>query len=252
MRVSKLGIIAAMPEEFALLTERFSAHKVASIGPRDFFRATVHSRDLVLVCSRIGKVAAASTATTLIQSFGVDAVVVIGVAGGIGSHIRIGDVVVADTLIQFDMDLKGVLGCHRFDIPLLGVSSIKTSPELTRVATEAAHAVVLDAAYKDAVNALVLREPSVCAGTIASGDRFINERQEREELKALIPTLLAVEMEGAAVAQVCLEQGVPCAIARIISDSADVDAVVDFGTFIEKAAALGSDRFVAEFVGRLQ
>lgn len=252
MRVSKLGIIAAMPEEFALLAERFSAREIASIGPRDFFGASVDSRDLVLVCSRIGKVAAASTATTLIQSFGVDAVLVVGVAGGIGSLIRIGDVVVADTLMQFDMDLKGVLGCHRFDIPLLGVSSIQTCPELTRVAAQAAQSLILDSAYREAVNALVLRAPCACSGTIASGDRFINERHEREELKTLIPTLLAVEMEGAAVAQVCMEQGVPCAIARIISDSADIDAVVDFSTFIKNAAALGSDRFVAEFVRRLQ
>ena len=88
-------------------------------------------------------------------------------------------------------------------------------------------------------------------GLIASGDRFINEDHERKELKALLPELLCVEMEGAAVAQVCVEQGVPFAVARIISDSADIDAAFDFKAFIQSAAAVGADRLVAGCIARL-
>lgn len=251
MKPTKLGIVAAMPEEFELLTSRFRAASAKTVGPRDFFSATVAGRDLIFVCSRIGKVAAASTATTLIQSFGVDAVLLTGVAGGIGTQVRIGDVVVANALVQHDIDLKGVLGCRRFDVPLLNCSAISADTELTRVAKEAAQELVRDSEYVRAVSALALRKPSSYSGVIASGDQFINSSSERGELERLIPGLLAVEMEGAAVAQVCVEQGVPFAVSRVISDSADQDATFDFATFIQKAAAVGSERLVAEFVARL-
>jgi len=240
-----------MPEEFALLKERFHAAPVRSIGPRDFLAASVGGREIVLVCSRVGKVAAASTATTLVQSFGVDALLMTGVAGGIAPEAGIGDIIVADTLIQHDIDLKGVMGCQRFDIPLLGLSAIPADPNLTRIAREAAASVVQDGDFVRAVGQLALREPSFHCGTIASGDRFINSAQEREELLGLIPGVLAVEMEGAAVAQVCAEQRVPFAVARVISDSADHGANFDFLAFLRQAAAVGSERMVSEFVGRL-
>ncbi len=240
-----------MPEEFALLKERFHAAPVRSIGPRDFLAASVGGREIVLVCSRVGKVAAASTATTLVQSFGVDALLMTGVAGGIAPEAGIGDIVVADTLIQHDIDLKGVMGCQRFDIPLLGLSAIPASSELLKIAAEAAHALVRSDDYARAVAGLAQRAPKAHCGVVASGDRFINESTERDELRRLIPRLMCVEMEGAAVAQVCAEHGVPLAVCRIISDSAGSGAVVDFQAFIERAAAFGSERFVAEFLARL-
>ena len=251
MNVRKLGIVAAMPEEFSLLVSRFSATHAETIGPRDFFRAHVGSRELVFVCSRIGKVAASSTATTLIQSFGVDAVLLTGVAGGVASGIGVGDVVVADALVQHDIDLRGVLGCNRLDIPLLGTAAIATCPELTHVAIDAAGSMVRHAEYTSAVRALAHREPKFHVGTIASGDVFVNSERERTELLSLISGLRCVEMEGAAVAQVCAEQSVPFAVARVISDSANSDASVDFSTFLAQAAAVGSERFVMEFISRL-
>ncbi len=251
MSFKKVGIVAAMPEEFSLLTGRFGAKSVGSIGPREFFAATVGGRELVFTCSRIGKVAAASTATTLVQSFGVEAMLLTGVAGAIGSQARVGDVVIADSLVQHDIDLKGVLGYQRFQIPLLDLSAIPADPNLTRIAREAAASVVQDGDFVRAVGQLALREPSFHCGTIASGDRFINSAQEREELLGLIPGVLAVEMEGAAVAQVCAEQRVPFAVARVISDSADHGANFDFLAFLRQAAAVGSERMVSEFVGRL-
>lgn len=240
-----------MPEEFALLASRFGAQKIQAIGPREFLVATSGAIEVVLVCSRIGKVAAASTATTLIQSFGVDAVLLTGVAGGIGAHAKIGDIVVARSLVQYDIDLKGVMGYRRFDIPLLDRAELAPCAELTKIVEASAGSVLTDPAYTEVVSKLALRTPSAHTGLIASGDRFINEAHERKELKALLPELLCVEMEGAAVAQVCVEQGVPFAVARIISDSADIDAAFDFKAFIQSAAAVGADRLVAGCIARL-
>lgn len=240
-----------MPEEFALLTASFGATSAKTIGPREFFRAQAGGRELVFVCSRIGKVAAASTATTLIQSFGVDALLMTGVAGGVNARVKVGDVVVADALVQHDIDLKGVLGCRRFDIPLLNCSSLVADPHLSQVANDAARAAVRDPRYVSAVSGLGLSAAEAHSGVVASGDQFIDSGHERGELERLIPGLLAVEMEGAAAAQVCAEHGVPFAVSRVISDSADRHAPVDFVSFIQRAAAVGSERLVFEFVSRL-
>jgi adenosylhomocysteine nucleosidase len=84
-----------MAEEFTLLSRHLSQPRTTTIGPRTFFEGSIGGREVVLVCSRIGKVAAATTVTTLIASFGVDAVLCTGVAGGIDHHVSIGDIVVA-------------------------------------------------------------------------------------------------------------------------------------------------------------
>lgn len=240
-----------MPEEFKLLASRFGAQRLREIGPREFLGAKVGPLEVVLVCSRIGKVAAASTATTLIQAFGADAVLVTGVAGGIGARAQIGDIVVARSLVQYDIDLKGVMGYGRFEIPLLNMSELVPCAELTSAVEASAADLLQDSAYFEAVRKLASRTPSSHTGLIASGDRFINQAHEREELKALLPDLLCVEMEGAAVAQVCVEQGVPFAVARFISDTADTGSAVDFGAFIQSAASVGAERLVAGCIERL-
>jgi adenosylhomocysteine nucleosidase len=201
--------------------------------------------------SHIGKVAAATTATLLVNRFGVDAVVFTGVGGGVGQAICVGDLVVADQLIQHDLDLKGVLGFERFVIPSLGVARISTSDRFSEIAKDAARAVILDPQYRGAVSRLVGRDPVVHVGLIGSGDRFIGDSEERRSLLTAIPDLLAVEMEGAAVAQVCAEHGIPLVVSRIVSDGADSDAHVDFTAFVEQAAAVGSERFVLEFLRRM-
>jgi adenosylhomocysteine nucleosidase len=86
------------------------------------------------------------------------------------------------------------------------------------------------------------------AGVIGSGDVFVCDPGERESLNAAIADLKCVEMEGAAVAQVCVEHGVPFVVTRIISDEASGHAVSDFGAFIQQAASVGSEAFVREFV----
>jgi adenosylhomocysteine nucleosidase len=250
-RIRRLGVVVAMDEEFARISRRLENVEVVHVGPREFLCAQLFDVNVVCVRCRIGKVAAASTVTTLINRFEVDAVVFTGVAGGVASHVRIGDLVVAQNLMQHDIDLKGVLGCHRFDIPLLGMARMPATSELLDIAALSARSVVDSAEYLSSIKKFSPHAPQAINGTIASGDTFICSAREREVLVRGIPDLLCVEMEGGAVSQVCLEYGVPYVGCRIISDAADVDAPLDFGAFLVSAAAVGSELFVSAFVSRL-
>jgi adenosylhomocysteine nucleosidase len=194
-----------------------------------------------MVRSRIGKVAAASTATTLIDRFGVDAILLTGVAGGLGSNVRIGDVIVASHCVHHDLDLKGLLKCRRGDIPLLGVSMIPADPELLSFAKRAADSLIASTIYAEHLTPFSKAPPQVHCGLLASGDQFVCSHEERQDLLASFPGVLAVEMESAAIAQVCLEHSVPCVATKIISDSADGGATADFGAFVEAVAAMASE-----------
>ncbi len=241
-----------MPQECGRLATRLGAGRSERIGPREFLRIEYNGLEVVLVISLIGKVAAATTATLLVDRFGVDAVVFTGVAGGVGPAVAVGDILIADSLVQHDLDLKGVLGFSRFEVPSLKKAHIAADVRLSEIAVEAAQSVIVDDAYCLALRRLGGGVPAVRRGVIASGDRFVNDSVDRRELVSSIAGLMAVEMEGAAVAQVCAEHEVPLVVSRIISDSASDSAGVDFVSFIDTAAALGSERFVLEFIERIR
>jgi adenosylhomocysteine nucleosidase len=244
----RLGIMTAMNEEFSYLSRHITNASTRDIGPRTFHEGRIHDTEVVLVCARIGKVAAATTATALIQGYDVDEILFTGVAGGIAPHVGVGDIVIGKDLVQHDFDIKGLLGCSRFTIPLLNVSHIPACERLLDTANRAAEWTRNDAEYKRAIASLVAREPVVHCGTIASGDIFVSSPEEKAELLAHLPDLLCVEMEGAAVAQVCAEHKVPYVVARVISDAANGNAHVDFTTFIESVAAVASEKIVLQFI----
>jgi len=250
-RMARLGIIVAMPQEFEQIASTFEKRRVDSVGPRNFLHSVHNGTELVLVISKIGKVSAATTTAILIDRFGVDAVVMTGVAGGVGSAVGVGDIVLDDSMVQHDFDCRGALGFSRFVVPSLGVARIATCEHLRQVATVSAQAAISSDAYLAAVQAHSSRQPQLHVGVIGSGDQFISDVAHRAELVATIPGLLAVEMEGAAVGQVCAEHGVPFVVARVVSDTAQGDAPVDFHEFIERAAAVASQVFVREFVERV-
>lgn len=247
-KINKLGIMAAMDEEFKLIAQAFGCGTSRVIGPRTFLASRSGNVELTLVTARVGKVAAAVTASALIHEFKVDAILVVGVAGAVDPGVKVGDIVVADQLVQHDIDLKGVLGCQRFDVPLLNVREMRCCERLVDVAREAARRAIGSDGYRTGMRAFVAGEPSLHVGMIGSGDQFICEPGEKDLLVKALPRLRCVEMEGAAVAQVCAEHGVPFVVTRIISDAASQSAPVDFDAFIREAAAVGSEAFVREFV----
>ncbi len=208
-------------------------------GMRDYTTGKLWGIDCVCVLSRLGKVAAAATAATLIERFSVTHIVFTGVAGAVDNEVKVGDIVVADSLVQHDMDATPLF--PRFEVPLLGQSLFCPDQYLAdSLVTAAGDFVANDLATSIAAqdrDAFQLHTPRVFRGLIASGDEFVDSYQRRGQLKAALPALLAVEMEGAAVAQVCFEFGVPFAVVRTVSDGANEGASHDFTQFIERVAS---------------
>jgi len=224
---TRIAVVAAMREELRAILHEAGTDQRERIAGREFHRTRLHAHDAVLVLSGIGKVAAATTTALLLDRFEVDAVLFTGVAGGLGEGVAVGDVVVATELLQHDLDASPIF--PRYEVPLTGRS---------RFAADAAWSERLAAGAR-AAGAVVHR------GLVVSGDRFVSTAAESRALRAALPDALAVEMEGAAVAQVCHDFGRPFAVMRTISDRADDSAHLDFARFVADVAS----EFARKIVG---
>jgi adenosylhomocysteine nucleosidase len=245
----RLGIISALQHEQAGLVDLMHNAASHTHGMRRYTRGMLGNLACVCVLSRIGKVAAAATVTSLIERFDVTHIVFTGVAGAADPAVAIGDIVVADMLVQYDMDATPLF--PRFEIPLLAQSHFAADRQLTDALVAAASRFIEQDAQRmltDADRAAFgLQQPRVHRGLIGSGDEFIDSRAKLAELKTALPPLLAVEMEGAAVAQVCFEFGIPCAVVRTISDGANEASPLDFVQFVERVAAPYALGYITHF-----
>lgn len=245
-----IGIMSAMPEEAHRLAAELRREAEHVHGGRVYYTGELDGVRVVLVFSRIGKVAAAATAQHLIDIHRVGAIVFTGVAGAIDPTLRLGDIVVADRLWQHDMDASPIFPA--LEIPLLGRSSFEADRSiqatLVRSAEEFVRAGLCSELPVQVVRELGLSTPRVVVGDVASGDRFVSSQVERRRVRQRIPGAVCVEMEGGAVAQVCHEQGVPLGVVRVISDSADEAAASDFGRFVSDAASRYGLGIVRRFV----
>jgi len=232
-----IGIMSAMLEEIYLISSNITNKKIESIGNREYISGKLEGTKVVAVFSRWGKVAAAQTATTLISKFGAQKVIFTGVAGGADPSLDIGDVVISSELIQHDMDASAISAFKRFEIPLLGITHFKADTELNRIAAEAAREYLATIESEDipiqALEEYNIHHPKVVIGTIATGDQFIADIAKIGELRNAISSLQCIEMEGAAVAQVCHEHLTPFVVIRAISDKADANAIHDFPNFVK-------------------
>ena len=176
-------------------------------------------------------------------------IVAIDRLGGLGDGVRVGDVVVARQLLQHDMDASPLF--PRFEVPLTGRSHFDADPALADALERAAQRCVHDAvALLGAGHCedFGLRQPGVHHGLIISGDRFVSSHADSNALRALLPHALAVEMEGAAVAQVCADFGRRFAVLRTVSDRADDNAHVDFSRFIADVASVYTRAIVEDWL----
>ena len=236
--MTRIAILSALAEEqhglLALLRQPQKIHRAG----RDFWLGELHGQHVVLALSRIGKVAAATTATALIERFHVARIVFTGVAGGLAPGVNVGDVVVASGFVQHDMDASPIF--PRYELPLYGRSLIACDEALSALLFEATcnHVAKAQAGFDAQERVMAHR---VHRGLIASGDRFVSAATEStalcHALQAAGHEALAVEMEGAAVAQVCLDYGVPFGAVRTISDRADDQAHGDFANFVREVAS---------------
>ena len=243
------AILSALPQEQSgLLASLQQPERIAHAG-RVFHRGTLHGQPVVLALSGIGKVAAATTTGALIERLGATRIVFTGVAGGVGAGVQVGDVVVAQDFVQHDMDASRLFA--RWQVPGYAAVRLPCDAPLSALLSGAVSACLASAGgHFD--HEFMDHAPRLHQGLVASGDRFVSGAQVaralREPLLAAGHDVLAVEMEGAAVAQVCVDYGVPFAAVRTISDRADDTAHVDFPRFIEAVASRYADHIVRELL----
>jgi adenosylhomocysteine nucleosidase len=228
----RTAIVSAMHEELSAVLALLPDEQKQVAAGREFWVGHLHGQEVVAVLSRIGKVAAATTATALIERFRVDRIVFTGVAGGLAPGVDRGDVVIADAFLQHDLDASPIF--PRYEVPLYATDRFATDPALTEQVV---------AAVRQA-----LHGTRVHRGLLVSGDRFVSSSSESQALQLALPAALAVEMEGAAFAQVCHDYGVPFAAVRTVSDRADDEAHGDFLSFIDQVASRHSAAIVAAFL----
>lgn len=214
-------ILSAMPEESAAITAAVDNRTTTASAGRDVTVGRVADHPVVVAFSRWGKVAAASTAAHLLTLHRPSAVLFSGIAGSLVDELAIGDLVVAENLFHHDLDASPFFAPT--EVPLLDRRAMPTDVALR----ERLHRGLADlhgasnSARVAQVGAAMRCGPRVWLGDIATGDQVIGSAAARERIRRLVPSALCVEMEGAAVAQVCLEFGVPFGCVRMISDRAD-------------------------------
>ncbi len=243
------AILSALAEEQQGLLALLQDPKPVRHAGRTFWVGALQGHHVVLALSRIGKVAAATTATSLIEAFAADRIVFTGVAGALGAGVNVGDLVVATHFVQHDMDASPLF--PRFEVPLYRQSQFTCDAGLTGLLFEASRHCLDTAARRTGHDGA----PAVHQGLIASGDSFIATASASTALRRALQSVgmepLAVEMEGAAVAQVCHDYGVPFAAVRTISDRANEHAPVDFQRFVADVAGGYALRIVDRMLATL-
>lgn len=244
-----LAIVSPMHEELRALLPLVDDVQRVLLAGRTFHLGCIGRQPVVLVLSGIGKVAAGATTALLLSHFKAAAVVFTGVAGGLGAGVRVGDIVVASSQLQHDMDCSPLF--PRFEVPLTGTARFATDVSLSTELHAAAARVIGQAETLIGRSHLAdfgITQPQLHTGMIVSGDRFVSTSPESHALVAALPDALAVEMEGGAAAQVCADFKRPFASLRTISDRADDDAHADFSRFIVEVASVYTRALVHDWL----
>jgi len=231
--MSRIAIVSAMREELRALLPLLQGSRVERRAGRECHIGRLDGREVLLVLSGIGKVAAATTAAVLLDSMDVCALLLTGVAGGLATSVRVGDVVIARCLLQHDMDASPLF--PRYEVPLTGRSRFAADTSMCDALASGSERVLR--APHAALTRLGITRPHLHRGLVISGDRFVATAAQSQALRDALPDALAVEMEGAAVAQVCADFDRPFAVLRTVSDRADDSAHVDFARFVDEVAA---------------
>lgn len=239
MKPGRIGIMGAMEEEISSLIGLLTDIQIDQIGGRTYYSGKLNHQDVVVVFSMWGKVAAAITVTTLIERFQIQELIFTGVAGAIHPDLKIGDVVIGTRFVQHDMDSSPMI--PKYELPLIKKTFIESSSDLNNQAAEIIQDILEEnhlhqLISQDELDQFGITKPSLFIGEIASGDQFISNGEKKHQLRAAFPELLCVEMEGAAVAQVCDAFHIPFLIIRTISDCADTHAEINFMEFIKEVA----------------
>jgi len=232
-RTPRVALIGAMDQEVELLKNSLEDLKANNLSGYDFFTGKMHGLEVILLKSGIGKVNAAIGTTLLLQMFEPDCVINTGSVGGFDAALEVGDVVISDEVCHHDVDVT-VFGYEPGQVPGLP-ATFTADPLLARLAEE---------------SIAQMTQARTVRGLIATGDSFMSCPQRVAHARTLFPTVKAVEMEAAAIAQTCHLFGTPFIVIRALSDIAGKESNLSFEQFLETAAKHSAEMVMA-IVGKI-
>ena len=218
--MKKYGIIAAMQEEMKEIEKIMQEKECQKIYELHFIKGTINNTVVVLVEAGVGKVNAARTTQVLIDNFQVDAIINVGSAGSANDELDIGDIVIGNKIVQHDFDITA-FGHPKGYISNVG-QFIESDEKLIKK-------------MEETISKMKDNEFEIKIGTIATGDIFCTDLKMKEKIRKKFDSD-AIEMEGAAIAQVCKLDNIPFLVIRSISDKPNGDNHITFDQFLEKAS----------------
>ncbi len=224
--MNKIAIMGAMEEEIQPLLKHFSKVNTIEYANNKFYEVSYEGLDVVIAYSKIGKVFASLTASTLIEKFSCDTLLFSGVAGAINPKLKIGDLILATKLCQYDLDITDF--GHPYGFVPGGKVFTPCDKKLLSLAKEVAKENKLE----------------VSEGIIATGDQFVSSNEKKQFIQKTF-NADALEMEGASVATVCDNLDVPFLILRSISDTANESGTFDFDEFLHSSAKTSADFMIS-------
>lgn len=230
----KAGIIGAMEPEVAILKGKLQNCETTTHAGYTFYQGQLNGNDVVIVQSGIGKVPAALATAILIDKFQPDYVVNTGSAGGFEQSLRVGDIVISSEVRYHDVDVTA-FGYEIGQLPANPAAYIP-HPELV-------------AAAKVGINSL--ENIQTLVGLITTGDTFMTKDDDIAKARANFPTMAAVEMEGAAIANTCHQFNTPFVVIRSMSDIAGKESPSSFEAYLE-TASVNSSQLVVSMIDALK
>lgn len=215
-----IGIIGAMSPEIQGLIALLNEPKTEEISGITYYRGRIGRVDVVCAKSGVGKVFASVCAQTMVLRYKVNSIINTGIAGALDSSLKIGDLAISTQVCQHDMDTSAV-GDPKGMVSGINKIYFGAAPKLICQAEKIAQLLGI----------------RVAKGTIASGDQFICDQVKKDQIKELF-NAIAVEMEGAAIGQVCFINKVPFVVLRVISDNANGDASINYSEFLKIASTI--------------
>lgn len=229
----RVGIIGAMEQEVAILREKIEQCQTLHLAGSTFYSGQLEGQEVVLLQCGIGKVAAAIGTTLLLEKFQPDCVINTGSAGGFAPELNVGDIVISSEVRYHDADVTA-FGYEMGQLPNLP-AAFKADENLIKLAQETL-------AQQSELQSKI--------GLICTGDIFMANPERVELCRTQFPTMIACEMEAAAIAHVCHKFEVPFVVLRALSDIAGKEAPGSFDSFLEQAA-VHSSAFVQSMLPKL-
>ena len=218
--MKRYGIIAAMQEEMREIEHIMDEKEYQKIYELNFIKGKINENEVVLVEAGVGKVNAARTTQIMIDNYEVNNIINVGSAASANEELEIGDIVIGNKIVQHDFDITA------FGHPKGYISNVGQFLESDKK---------LIKKIQQTVSYMQGNDFKIKIGTIASGDIFCTDLKMKEKIRSKF-NADAIEMEGAAIAQVCKLDNIPFLVIRSISDKPNGNNHITFDQFLEKAS----------------